>query len=478
MYVSQPQGRNVAVVPDESLQADPASHPFAKFEAKRRAFVDPSYLELPPGAVISNPEAGGPTALYGTAPAAAKRALAPYELGFELAPLADPYFGCSSPYEFDAEAYPCVGAKLGGRPKPSLTRPLRVIHVGSCMVQGGIEQWLQGLIRFANPQRLKFVRCLVTSQYVDPRLAKQLGVPLEIGCQREGVLRACRDCDVLLVSDPAGVHQWISEAPPPLCVMVAHGDGHWTAQRLGWIRPAADHFVAVSEQVKSNVCEGLPSTVIRNGIDASRLSRSLSREQSRARFGFGAEDFVLGWMGRFSEEKNPFAMINALATMPKHFKLLMVGYGHLRAELMDAANESIPGRYAFVRKDEFLGDAYGAMDAFCLTSFTEGFGLVILEAMMSGLPVITTPVGLAAEAFVDRVNGLIVDGEPESLRDAALLLDRYPDHRRAIGQAAFEFADRTGHASQMAQAYEDLLWKLWAEKTGHSHAPHPHRPRA
>jgi glycosyltransferase involved in cell wall biosynthesis len=337
---------------------------------------------------------------------------------------------------------------------------LRVIHVTTCAAQGGIEQWLQSLIKFADPARLKFVRCVVTGDCVDPQVAKSYRVPLEFG-GKESVLRACRDCDVLLVSDPAGLGPIVAEIDPPVCVMVAHGDGHWTRSRLAWMQPAIDHVIAVSELVKQIVCEGFPTTVIHNGVDAARLAASMGRNAARAKFGFHADDFVLGWCGRFSEEKKPLEIIEAVARMPANFKALLVGFGYLRPEVMDLANELIPGRYAVVCRHDYLGDVYQAMDAFSLTSFSEGFGLVLLEAMLHRLPIISTPVGLVHDVVVDRVNGLVVDGEPDSIRDAAIQLQSRPDWCAAIGAEGFRWADAHGHAAKMAQAYADLLWSLW-----------------
>ena len=342
--------------------------------------------------------------------------------------------------------------------------PLRVIHVTTCAAQGGIEQWLQSLMKFADPARLKFVRCVVTGDCVDPQVAKGYRVPLEFG-GKESVLRACRDCDVLLVSDPAGIAEFAHELDPPVCVMVAHGDGHWTRSRLHWMSSAIDHVVAVSELVKQIVCDGFPTTVIHNGVDASRLAASMGRDAARAKFGFRSDDFVLGWCGRFSEEKNPFAIIEAIARLPENFKALLVGFGYLRPEMMDLANERIPGRYAVVRRDDYLGDVYQAMDAFSLTSFSEGFGLALLEAMMCRLPIVSTPVGLVHDVIEDRVNVLVVDGEPDTIRDAVLQLQGHAGWREAISREGFRWADQNGHASKMAQAYADLLWSLWNART-------------
>ena len=105
------------------------------------------------------------------------------------------------------------------------------------------------------------------------------------------------------------------------------------------------------------------------------------------------------------------------------------------------------------------------MDAFCLTSFSEGCGLVLAEAMLCGLPIISTPVGLVHDVVVDRVNGLVVDGEPDSIRDAAMRLQEHESWRASLAREGHRWADQNGHASKMAQNYTDLLWSLWNQRT-------------
>lgn len=437
---------------------------FEKFEAKRQYFLQPptgesEVLGYPMTYPFSGQQQSGLANGNLYAPYFSQLG-GPWTSGGMGGPWASGGFG-----SLQASGGSQVGSQVGSLAARNVAagQPLRVIHVTTCTAQGGIEQWLQSLIKFADPGRLKFVRCVVTSDYVDPHMAKSYRVPLEVG-GRDSVLRACRDCDVLLVSDSAGMVEFAHEIKPPLCVMVAHGDGHWTRTRLEGMRPAVKHVVAVSDLVKKVVCHGFPTTVIHNGVDAARLSASMGRDAARAKFGFQPDDFVLGWVGRFSEEKNPAAVIDAIERLPPNFKVLMVGFGYLRAELMDLANERIPGRFAFVRRDEYLGDVYGAMDAFCLTSFSEGFGLVLVEAMLSGLPIVSTPVGLVHDVVVDRVNGLIVDGEPNSIRDAVLRLQQHSTWREGLAREARRWADQHGHASKMAQSYADLLWSLWDQR--------------
>jgi UDP-glucose:(heptosyl)LPS alpha-1,3-glucosyltransferase len=246
--------------------------------------------------------------------------------------------------------------------------------------------------------------------------------------------------------------------------MIAHGEGGWTQTMLANSRNTCDHVVAVSHRVQQTVCDGLPTTVIYNGVDLARLAQSRPREEVRSRFGFGDGDFVLGYVGRFSREKRTELLIRAVAELPARFKLLLVGLGRDREKLMDLANDVIPGRHAFATASSYLGDYYRAMDAFGLVSDQEGFSLALLEAMMCELPVIVTPVGCVPEIIEDRVNGLIVEGAPASIAQAVTRLVQHPRWACGLAAEGHRFALRHGHAARMARDYESLLARLWSEK--------------
>lgn len=388
------------------------------------------------------------------------------------------YYEASSKFEYDydrmtevvsanvysdsSKIYDATSA-LSSSPVPKTGRPLRVIHVGQYMFRAGIESWLKSLICWSNPERIEFRRCVVTSKIADPNVVAQMGVPVEIG-EAASVRQAAEDCDVLLCSGPAELATWLGDKRPPLCLFVAHGESPWTRRILDASLPIVDHVVAVSKRVQKIACHGLSSTVIYNGVDLGHLVRSRSRESVRESLGFAKEDFVLGYVGRLSSEKRPHTIIEAVARLPRNFKALIVGWGHLHQKLMDLANDQIPGRCVFRNGDQNIGDYYGAMDAFCLNSEWEGFGLVLLEAMFSELPVICGPIGFAPECLKNRVNCVIVNGESKAVSKAALMLQQHPDWARGLAREGKDYAERNGHARLMASRYEELIERLWAKR--------------
>jgi glycosyltransferase involved in cell wall biosynthesis len=300
-------------------------------------------------------------------------------------------------------------------------------------------------------------------EFFDPEFAAELSVPTEIG-GREAVRRAAKDSDVLMIWGPGELGDWLQDCRPALTVFVAHGEGRFTRSYLDACSPVVDHVVAVSRRVQERVTHGYPTTIIPNGVDSSHLARSLSRPEARERFGFGPDDFVVGYVGRFSPEKRAHRVIEAVAKLPANVKALLVGWGPLHPQLLELANRLIPGRFATTVGKGCFGDYYEAMDALCMVSAEEGYPLVVLEAMMCGRPVIATDVGGVPDLLIDRVNGVVVSGDVDSIRSAVLLLQRHPEWARGIAAEARKVADERGHARRMARGYEDLVHRLWSEK--------------
>ena len=344
-------------------------------------------------------------------------------------------------------------------------RPLNVVHVGPFLARGGAEQSLIDLVQAVDPQVLRFSRHIaISSNGADPEYINELagsGVVVEVG-GAESIQEAADEADVIL-SWGVELDRYLRGRPRPLSVQIVHGDGDWNRYFLDHSRASIDHAVAVSHRVQRRVCRDVPTTVIYNGIHGRRLARARSRESTRAALGFHAGDFVAGFFGRLAAEKRIPAIIEGVARMPGHVKLLIVGQGHLEHELRTLAARLLPSRHAFTHAAGVMGDLYAASDAVCLASNQEGCSLVMLEAMLSGCPVVSTPVGAACELLSNRITGLLFDGSPVGLAEALQLLDDYPQWRRALADEGRRNTERFGYASRMARDYEHLLTNLWRQ---------------
>ncbi len=114
-------------------------------------------------------------------------------------------------------------------------------------------------------------------------------------------------------------------------------------------------------------------------------------------------------------------------------------------------------------KAKRLPEFYAAADIFCLPSLEEGFPLVLLQAMASGLPVVTTPEAGAADIMTDGREGVIVpSGDGGALTDALAALVSDAERRQAMGSAARALVEAEGwswndYAGRALTNYQKLL---------------------
>lgn len=158
----------------------------------------------------------------------------------------------------------------------------------------------------------------------------------------------------------------------------------------------------------------------------------------RAALGWAADDFVVVAVARLVARKGLDVLIRSAAAAPEALKLEIVGEGPERGALEELAAEVAPSRVQFAGSVDPAGKALrlASADAFALPSLHEGFGLVYLEAMQAGLPVIAGDVGGQTDFLVHGRNALLVPpGDVGSLAETLTTLAGDPGRRRAIAEA-------------------------------------------
>jgi len=190
------------------------------------------------------------------------------------------------------------------------------------------------------------------------------------------------------------------------------------------------------------------------GIDTERFRPTLRDPAMRERLSGGhPEDFVALYVGRISREKGIEHLRAPLATMPG-VRLALVGGGP-EFEQIQAMYAGTPTVFTGYLDGDDLVAAFASADALIFPSTNETFGLVALEAMACGLPVIATLTGGLVDILHDGVNGLAYD--PHNLRtlaDRIRQLQQSPELRAQLSAGALAHARERNWRATMDQLIE------------------------
>ncbi|HEX7172072.1 MAG TPA: glycosyltransferase, partial [Candidatus Limnocylindria bacterium] len=194
--------------------------------------------------------------------------------------------------------------------------------------------------------------------------------------------------------------------------------------------------------------------VIPTGVDVAGI-RGLAAPDPRAVGGWPRDTIVVASLGRLAPEKSPMDVLEAVALAGLH--LLVIGGGPSEGELRARAGRpDLAGRVAFtggLPRPEALAVLAGA-DLFAFASRTETQGLVLAEALASGLPAVALDGPGVRDSVRDGVDGVVVPAEPVEGRVARLgaelaTLAGDDDRRAAMAARAREDAERFSIARRM-----------------------------
>ncbi len=206
---------------------------------------------------------------------------------------------------------------------------------------------------------------------------------------------------------------------------------------------------------------GKPAFPMPHGVDTDLFSPS-NRPPSSG-------PFRIGYVGRLTPEKNVRLFVDLeralIANGVRGFRLLLVGDGGesdwLRRNLQFA---DLPG----VLRGPALARAYASMDAFVFPSLTDTFGLVLLEAMASGVPVVASPEAGARAGVRHGVSGFHAADSAAFVQAVLNLMENEP-MRIEMAHAARRFACSHGWSGVFDSVYQTYEAGLAACGL----APHP-----
>ena len=199
--------------------------------------------------------------------------------------------------------------------------------------------------------------------------------------------------------------------------------------------------------------KGIQNTALwQRGVDTELFTPHLANQEMRQRLHGNHDDtgHLLLYIGRLSAEKQIERIRPVLEAMPQT-RLALVGDGPYRQQL-ERIFEGTATTFVGYLAGEELASAYASGDAFLFPSSTETLGLVLLESMAAGCPVVGANRGGIPDIVSDGVNGCLYDpDQSESLITAVQRLLGNGDTRQQLRTAARQEAERWGWAGATEQ---------------------------
>lgn len=234
-------------------------------------------------------------------------------------------------------------------------------------------------------------------------------------------------------------------------------------------------LVVLTEAQKRNALEHLPVSaaniaVIPNGVDLARFSPEKKVAGFKSQLGFKEGDFLVGVVGRFDPQKGQMETLEALRQLKgSHPELKVIFVGE------DTANS--PGTGARLQKfinaqglqdsaqilpfTEDIPQVMASLDLFLMPSYGETFGRVLIEAMASGTPVMSTRAGGVVDIVEDGVHGLLA--EPASAESLAQVLTwalGHPEKLSEMTEAALQKAHQCYSYDEVQRQLQNLYRQI------------------
>jgi sugar transferase (PEP-CTERM/EpsH1 system associated) len=365
----------------------------------------------------------------------------------------------------------------------------RILHVLDNLGNGGLQNGVSNVIDRLDPDRFEHILCgirPVEEQHKHPfsiDRAQQtcIGSAGALGrTQFPAFVRVIRDWKPHIVHSRnwGAIEAVMASRYTGGCAIVhsEHGIDHDTPDgepyRRSWFRrfafEVADRVVCVSSTIANlhAARTGFPKNKIRiihNGVDDVKFTRNMEvRARIRAELGIMTDEFCIGSVGNLMPVKDYLTTMRALTSFSHHvtkWRMVIAGDGpELNAlNTFLEAHPDCRSRVRILGRSKRIAELLNAMDAYVLSSLTEGINNSLLEAMATGLPVVATAAGGNPEVVLHYDCGLMFSvGNFEELADHLLRLYHRQDVRTRLGSQAVRRVQTEFSMSSMVWNYEQL----------------------
>lgn len=344
-------------------------------------------------------------------------------------------------------------------------------HVAFCTPKAPV---VESFFRSAGFQTATFRSVDLSYRRPGPFLRASIGLARELRRQRIALVH-CSDLMAGLRAAPAAKLARV----PVLChIRNPHPD---IARRDRPLLRTVDRFIFVSRHAWDTFGYPVPAargTIIYDGIKVCPHDRRAGRQRLLAELSLPSDAKLVGMVGRLAPQKDHATLIKAAArvvAVDPTVRFLVVGdhtdteaarrHYRMLAELVE--QRRMTGHVIFTGFRADIPQVLSGLDVSVLATNFEGFGLVIVEAMAQGTPVVATDVGGVTEIITDKVTGLLhrAADDADLAEKVLVLLSNRTLGESLVGAGRHLVEDRftiRQFAASVASVYRETI--------GHAHA--------
>ena len=289
------------------------------------------------------------------------------------------------------------------------------------------------------------------------------------------ITRACLHDDIQVIIANHGREYWPAAIAAKIAgtkvVFIRHQMDRLKKTTCWLVNNHVDRIVAVSGAVKDVLIESGISPekieVIYNSISLERFNPgTVERTTVRRELGIEGDNIAIGTAGSINQGKGVFDLLSAVHSLMEKYpnvRLIFVGDGSERTRLeQEVQRLSMHNKVILcgVRKD--IERMYAAMDIFVLPSTCrEAFGMVLIEAMAMGKPVIATAIGGIPEIIADESNGILVPpGDPDSIAHAIARYIEDGEFSKKVSLKGRAMVEQKFSDEAMGECFENVVRNL------------------
>jgi len=240
-----------------------------------------------------------------------------------------------------------------------------------------------------------------------------------------------------------------------------------------WATYEANKIIVTTDFMRREVCDHFhvpweKVEIVPNGIDLRKFPEGVDRDAVRRRYGIHANEKLVLCVGRLVPQKGVEFLIRAVPLMVSRHpeaKFVIVGDGWLKSHLEYLARSTEHGwKISFTGfiPDSELVALLKSADVLVVPSIYEPFGIVAIEGMAAGVPVVATQIGGLGEIIEQNKTGLLVySRNPDSIAWGVDRVLSDPNHSKWLTQNALEKVQKTysweAIAMKTIKIYEEVV---------------------